>query len=252
MFRALRLNKGTPEIAEQEVLVELDDWKAITSNNPPPKKGPVAVGIDIGGGISMTAAAFYWPETGRLEAHGAFPARPDLEERGKNDFVGRRYLIMFDRGELRIYPGKATNNVKFITEMSELIEGQVLLGVAADRYKQTDLEQAILNASLGWEVEWRVVGRGAHGSEDVRSFQAEVLEGHMGVAPSLLMESAITESVIHRDTNRNPALNKSRSKGRNDALQAALLAVGMGRRWRLPSQGPKRPTQISDYLVGVG
>ena len=68
----------------------------------------------------------------------------------------------------------------------------------------------------------------------------------MGVAPSLLMESAIHESVLHRDTNRNPALNKARSKGRNDALQAALLAVGMGRRWRLPTA--KKGTLADFYL----
>ena len=246
MYRALRLNLGTPEIAEQEMLIAAEDWKAITSDNPPPRQGPVAVGVDLGGGSSMTAVAFYWPETGRLEVGGCFPARPDLEERGKLDYVGRRYLKMFEVGELRVYPGRATNNKRFLTEMSELIEGQELLGVAADRYKALDLEQAIENASLGWKVDWRVVGRGAHGSEDVRAFQAEVLEGHMGVAPSLLMESAISESILHRDTNRNPALNKKRSKGRNDALQAALLAVGMGRRWRLPT--PKKGT-LADYFL---
>ena len=246
MYRALRLNLGTPEIAEKEMLIEAADWKAITSGNPPPRKGPVAVGVDLGGGTSMTAVTFYWPESGRLEAYGAFPARPDLEERGKIDYVGQRYLQMFELGELRLYPGKATNNARFLTDMAELIAGEELLGVAADRYKALDLEQAIEEASLGWKVDWRVVGRGANGSEDVRAFQAEVLAGHMGVAPSLMMESAISESVLHWDTNRNPALNKARSRGRNDALQAALLAVGMGRRWRLPTA--KKGTLASYFL----
>ena len=158
MWRALRLNLGTPEIAEQEMLIEVEDWKAITSDNPPPRKGPVAVGVDLGGGTSMTAVTFYWPESGRLEAYGAFPARPDLEERGKVDYVGRRYLKMFELGELRLYPGKATNNARFLADMAQLIDGQELLGVAADRYKALDLEQAIENASLGWKVDWRVVG----------------------------------------------------------------------------------------------
>ena len=53
------------------------------------------------------------------------------------------------------------------------------------------------------------------------------------------MESAIAETVIGRDTNGNPRLDKARSKGRIDALQAAVLAVGLGRRWRLPS--PEEP-----------
>ena len=39
----------------------------------------------------MTAAAAYWPAARRLEVYGAFPADPDLQERGRGDGVGDRY-----------------------------------------------------------------------------------------------------------------------------------------------------------------
>ena len=88
-------------------------------------------------------------------------------------------------------------------------------------------------------MQWRGVGRGPEGSEDVRSFQREVLTGYMNVPPNLVLTSAISEAVIHRDTNGNAALNKARHRGRIDVMQAAVLAVGQGRRWRVPTDGSR-------------
>ena len=48
----------------------------------------------------MTAAAAYWPETGRLEALAVFPMRPGLLERGQRDGVGPLYERLAARGEL--------------------------------------------------------------------------------------------------------------------------------------------------------
>ena len=250
MFRALRMNLGTEEVVGKEVLIPIDDWRALERAIPPAREGPLAIGVDLGGGVSMSAIAFYWPETGRLETYGALPSSPNLEERGLEDGVGSRYSQMHQRGELFLYPGRATNNVAFLKAMARLVEGQDILAVAADRYKMKDLEQVMMSGSLNWEdvMEWRAVGRGEHGGQDIRAFQGEVYEAHLCLRPSLLMSSAIAESVIIRDTNGNPALNKARQKGRNDALQASLLAVGLGRRWRIPSENIADPTP-NDFVL---
>ncbi len=84
-----------------------------------------------------------------------------------------------------------------------------------------------------------------HGSADIRAFQAEVLEEHVRTHRSLLMDTAIYECNIGHDTNGNPRLGKSRTRGRIDALEAAVLAVGLGRWWRLPS--PDRTVVRSPY-----
>ena len=57
----------------------------------------------------MSAAAAYWPGTGRLEALAAFPEVPDLRERGLSDGVGRLYLDMAQRGELVVTAGRAVS-----------------------------------------------------------------------------------------------------------------------------------------------
>ena len=67
MWRALRLNKGTPDVDRQEVVVNADNWAACVVSVLPPREGPACVGFDLGGSSSMTAAAAYWPQTGRLE-----------------------------------------------------------------------------------------------------------------------------------------------------------------------------------------
>jgi phage terminase large subunit-like protein len=52
----------------RDVLLTVDEWLACECGSDlPPRKGSVVIGIDLGGSASMTAASFYWPETGRLE-----------------------------------------------------------------------------------------------------------------------------------------------------------------------------------------
>ena len=147
-FRALRLNMGTAEVTGKEMLVSLENWKAVVTESPAAREGVVFVGIDLGGGTSMSAVAFYWPLTGRLEAYGAFPAEPSLDERGKQDKVEGRYVRMEERRELFIYPGRATNNQRFLEQAFGMIAefkigDETTKGIVADRYKKKDVEQVL-------------------------------------------------------------------------------------------------------------
>ncbi|WP_425154861.1 terminase large subunit domain-containing protein [Candidatus Palauibacter sp.] len=251
MWRALRLNKGTPEVGECEVIVTVDNWQACVFAVPPPREGPVVIGFDLGGSASMSAFGAYWPRTGRLEVRGAFPADPGLAARGAEDGVGDRYVRMAERGEILTYPGKVTPPGRFLTDMAATLVGQDVIGAVADRYRKTEAEQALGEADIRWPIEWRATGAGKDGSADIRAFQAEVLEAHLRTAPSLLMDSAIAECKIGRDTNGNPRLDKSRRRGRIDALQAVVLAVGLGRRWRLPSLDTEVNPLLDHYESGA-
>ena len=248
IFRALNLNKGTSDVETFEAIVSAENWNACEVSVPPAREGPVFVSFDLGGSASMTAASSYWPETGRFEVRGAFPAEPGLKQRGENDGVGDRYLHMQERGELRVYPGKVTPVGRFLAWVAESLKGEQVELAIADRYRQAEAEQAMASAGVHWEMEWRAVGAGSHGSADIRGFQSEVLDAHLQLAPSLLMSSAITESKVGRDTNGNERLDKARAKGRIDAVQAGVLAVAAGRRWRLPSDD-LADSNPSDYVL---
>ena len=250
-WRALRLNRGTPDVGDHDKIVKLEDWSAcvVGASDLPAKSGPVAIGFDLGGSASMSCFAVYSPETGRFEVTGAFPADPNLGTRGKQDFVGNRYLLMQQRKELRTYPGKVTPVAMFLTDMARRIEEWEVIGAAADAYRKSEAEQALSVAGIKWDVEWRRVGAGKDGSADIRAFQAEILEPHLRTNRSLLMDSAIHECRINYDTNGNPRMDRSRLRGRIDALQAAVIAVGLGRRWRLPSSDGKITLSADDLIL---
>ena len=79
----------------------------------------MAIGFVLGGSVSMSCFAAYWPETGRFEVFGGFSADPSLAVRGQKDEVGDRYVDMQRRGEIRTYPGKGMVLTARIQKTSE-------------------------------------------------------------------------------------------------------------------------------------
>ena len=235
MYRALRLNKGTPDTFDVRPIVTVEEWDAVVTDPPPVRKGPCFVGFDIGGTASMTAAVAYWPETGRMEVRGAFPSRPRLETRSKNDGVGQLYPTMKERGDIWVLPGIVTPVGEFLRRFAHTLDGVEVELAQADRYRDGEAKQAMAEAEVGWPMDWRPVGAGPDGTRDIRAFQAEVICGHLRPAPGLLMQHAIAESAVEYTVNDGLRLDKTRRRGRIDALQAAVLAVAAGRRWRLPN-----------------
>lgn len=232
LFRSHDLN--LPVDPGREVIVTVAQWLECVTDAPPPRDGDCVVGLDIGGSSSMTAAVAYWPATGRLECWGAFPTIPDLRARGEADGVGGLYERMHEGGELAMMGGRVTDPVAFIAETAERLRGARIVAMAADRYRKEEVRDAMARAAVIWPLQWRGQGHSAtaDGSADVRGFQSEVLTGAVRTGRSLLMEAAIASSSIVRDSAGNPKLDKARAKGRIDALQAAVLAVGLGARWR--------------------
>ena len=75
-------------------------------------------------------------------------------------------------------------------------------------------------------MELEAHGRWPQGSADVMNFQRAILRGDFRVAPSLLMPLALASTVLRRDGNGNPALERGHT-GRIDILSACVLAAGL-------------------------
>ena len=212
-------------------LLTVDEWLSAETDALPPREGPVIVGVDLGGSSSMSAAALYWRETGRLEAVGAFGAVPTLAARGEGDGVGRRYVEMAERGELVTLGEKVVPAPAFLSAVMRRLDGLAVEALIADRYRQAEFEEAMAAAGIAAPVVWR--GQGFRdGAEDVERFRAAVFDGRVSVAPSLLLRSAFADAVTISDPAGNAKLAKGRSLGRIDAAAAAVLAVGEGARRR--------------------
>ena len=236
-FRSHDLN--APTSPSRETLCGVEDWRAVEVGGE--RLGPAYLGVDLGGSRSMTCAALYFPDTGYLEVWGGFAGTPPLAARSRADGMGEEYLEMQRRHELKTYPDVRVTPVdEFLFDALAHLEGVDLRLIGGDRYRGDEFLDTIERAFPGTPIETRGVGKGSDGSSDIRSFQKVIYSGKLRSAESVMMRAAIDSSEIIRDSNGNAALNKSRTRGRIDALQASVISVGLGEREHSKPVTPQR------------
>ena len=221
-FRAYDLNQ--PLNPTREMILSPDDLRKCFTADLPPRRGPAVLGLDAGEATSATAAFAIWPATGRCEAWMAFGDKPPLADRQRRDSAP--YLEMERRGELRTYFGRVTPIARFLADVAADLRGVRIDRAAADSYKDSEIRDFLDRAGLRWPVEFRRVGAGKDGGEDIRRFQRLVLQRKLRMAESLALVTAISKSTIRRDGNGNPGLDRATGRGRIDLLSAAVIAAG--------------------------
>ncbi|WMS43441.1 terminase large subunit [Acuticoccus sp. MNP-M23] len=213
----------------RDVLLTTDEWLNCEVSDLPAREGACVIGVDLGGSASMSAAAFFWPATGRLECLGTFPSKPSLLDRGQADGVSARYCEMQDRGELDVLGEQTVPVAPWLNEVARHVQGYEVAAIVADRYKQAELGEAIDATGLRFPIVWR--GQGFRdGGEDCERFRRAAFDGQVKSKPSLLLRSAFADAVCLRDPANNLKLAKARSNGRIDAAAATVIAVAQGAR----------------------
>jgi phage terminase large subunit-like protein len=191
--------------------------------------------------MSMSAVAYFWPQSGRLESFGAFACKPGLLDRGQADGVGDRYVQMRDRGELMTLGETVVPAAAWLATIARCLDGVPIAALCADRYRQAEVSEAIQAAGIRCPVIWR--GQGwRDGAEDVERFRRAIFDNQVKSLPSLLLRSAFADAVTLSDPAGNAKLAKGRSTGRIDAVAAAVLAVAEGARiLARPVRKPRAP-----------
>lgn len=190
----------------------------------------------------MSAAAFYWPNTGRLEALGTFPAIPSLADRGAADGVSDRYVQMIDRGELSVMGEATVPPGRWLAEIVRHLDGAEVACIVGDRFRHAEFSEAMQAAGLARvPFVWRGFGW-KDGSEDIERFRRALFDGEIAVAPSMLLRSAFSDAITLVDPAGNHKLAKARSLGRIDAAAATVLAVAQGARMKA---APARKARIA-------
>lgn len=240
-FRNLNRNERV-STEDRAVLVTVDEWMAaeVAPDDLPARTGPCVLGVDLGGSRSMSAAAFYWPETGRLEALGTFPAAPSLADRGAADGVSGRYVEMQQRGELSVMGEATVPTGPWLAQIVRHLDGAEVACVVGDRFRHAEFLEAMQAAGLARiPFIWRGFGW-KDGSEDIERFRRALFDGEVKVAPSLLLRFAFADAITLVDPAGNHKLAKARSLGRIDAAAAAVLAVAQGARMKAAPQRKAR------------
>ena len=236
-FKSLRLNMGLPDVVSG-VLLEASVWQSIEGEAD--RDGEYVLGLDLGGSTAQSAAAGWWPKSGRLEGFAVFPENPDLATRATNDGAGNLYAECHRRGEL-LLAGDQTSDVQVL--LSEALDRWgVPAAIAADRFKKAELIQHLNN--LDFPIADLVLrGMGyREGAEDVRGFQLAALQGHVTPVKSLLMRASMSEARLIGDPSGNWKLGKGteggrRSRAKDDVVAAMILAIAVGRRGSVVSTG---------------
>ena len=232
-FRNLNRNERV-STEDRSVLVTVDEWMGaeVSPDDLPERKGPCILGVDLGGSRSMSAAAFYWPETGRLEALGTFPATPSLADRGASDGVSDRYCQMQERGELSVMGEATVPPGPWLAQIVRHLDGITPDCVVGDRFRHAEFTEALQAAGLARvPFIWRGFGW-KDGSEDIERFRRALFDGEVKVAPSMLLRFAFSDAITLVDPAGNHKLAKARSLGRIDAAAATVLAVAQGARMK--------------------
>ena len=225
-FRAEEMN--LPGAPNKELVCSVDDWRkcVVEPADLPPRTGRAFLGVDLGGSASMTAAAVVF-ENGRVELFCAFPATPNLVDRGSADGVGSLYVQAAAAKELKTYAGRVTPCADFLRGVLHSLSGVEIVSGASDRYRRSELLQLLEDPELDIEFPWTfsAMGSGERGSADVRAFQKAVLEAEIKTVPHLLFAHGLASAIIRRDGNSNPALDRA-GVGRIDLISALVLACG--------------------------
>ena len=230
----MRLNLGTADVLVDE-LVSADEWQRAEVPEAGDMTGRYVLGLDLGTTAAMSAAAAFWPTSGRLECFAVFPELPTLAERGLGDGVGNAYVRMEGRGEL-MQAGRRVSDVGALLCEALHRWGRPAI-IVADRWREGDLREKL--EAVGFPPAALVLrGQGyKDGGEDVRAFRAAVKRGDVAVERSLLLRLALLEARTVSDPAGNSKLAKAaqggrRRRARDDAAAAAILAVAEGMRRR--------------------
>ena len=213
------------------MLIDALVWRAAETDPLPPREGPMSLGVDLGGTAAFSAAAAFWPRSGRLEGFVSCGTEPALPERALADGVAGVYEAMRDAGELVQIGGRVVPVGPFLVEAVRRYGCPN--AIAADRWRAGELADGAREAGLNLpEPTWR--GQGwRNGAQDVRLFRGAVLEGKVSAPVSLAMRAAFSEAKTITDSASNEKLAKAdegqhRRRGRDDLAAAIVLGVAEG------------------------
>ena len=237
-FRALRLNAGSSDVPTAS-LIDASSWRRVIELPVPEPEGPLVYGVDVGGAAACSVVSAYWPACGRLSVLGAFGcAEISLEERGRLDGVSSLYRECARAGELLEQPDTRIGDVEGL-----LREAMERFGapdrIAADRWRISELRDALDAAQVPLTG---LVARGQgwrDGGTDTRGFIAACLSDQVRPGRSLLLGASLGEATVLMDPAGNTKLCKRRSRSRDDAAAASVLAVAEGQRM-LAGAAPRR------------
>lgn len=226
-FRALELNQSVDPLREMICTTQQYE-RLITAARAP--RGDVVLGIDLGANKSMSAVAVLELQTRTLFTYAALPTVPTLRERGSDDQVGLRYEEMHRQGNLYLTGKRETDVPAFLNIiLKEILRESRIRKIGADGFRKAGMLDVLDAIKWQGKIEWRGTGS-KHSKEahhDITATQEAMMNETIKIVDNLIIRSAILEATVDRNQHDQARLIKRRPNGRIDALQAAVIAIGI-------------------------
>ena len=222
-FLSYRLNVPSADAAE--VLLTVDDWKAVEGREVPDAEGRPVVGVDLAAGRAWSAACAIFP-SGRTEALAVAPGIPDLEAQEKRDRVpAGTYQRLYDLGQLAIAEGLQVQPPAQLWASIRARWGKPRV-IICDRFRLSELQDVVKN---GARLEPRVT-RWSEASFDIRALRRQAKDGNLAVDRDsrLLLATSLSRARVLNDDAGSVRLVKhgTNNTARDDVAAALVLAAG--------------------------
>ena len=222
-FCSYRLN--VPSADTSEVLLTVDDWKAVERRAVPEAEGRPVVGVDLAAGRAWSAAVAIFP-SGRTEALAVAPGIPDLEAQEKRDRIEPgTYQKLYEMGQLAIAEGLQVQPPGQLWASIRARWGRPKV-IICDRFRLAELQDAVKN---GARIEPRVT-RWSEAAYDIRSLRRQAKDGNLSVdaGSRLLLTTSLRRAMVINDDAGSTRLAKrgTHNTARDDVAAALVLAAG--------------------------
>ena len=230
-FVTYRLNR--PQQPTSEVLVTVEQWRAVEARSVPHAEARPVVGVDTGSTRSWSTAAILW-RNGRLDAVAVMPGLPTVERFEALDAKpAGTYQRLVDAGVVTVDAGRR------VVEVRTLIDRVLAfrpLAIVCDRFRLGEVTDAVAGRC---PVLPRVT-RWSESTEDIQATRRLALDGDLAVVPGVrpLYRLTLAESEVQEDDDQSVRLVKRTQshRHRDDLAKALTLAAGLLA--RLPAPRP--------------
>jgi phage terminase large subunit-like protein len=201
-----------------------DVWKSC-AGPVLPFDGPVWCGLDLSARLDLSALVIVGQVDGVWQVQCHFWA-PEigLADRARRD--RSPYGVWHRQGFLRTTPGASIDYEHVATDMAELLESLEVRAIAFDRWRIDVLKKEL--DRIGLDLPLEPFGQGFKDvSPALDTLEAELLNGRIAHGGNPVLTMCAANAVIVKDPANNRKLEKSRSTGRIDGLQALAMAMGV-------------------------
>lgn len=232
--RNLLLNQ---RVSTDAPFVSPDVWRSCNAA-PEPFDGPVFGGLDLSSRNDLTALVLVGKVGGMWQVRPYFwtPER-GLAERARRDRAP--YDVWVRQGLLRATAGASVDYEAVARDMADILDGIEVQAIAFDRWRMDVLQREL--ERLGLSLPLVPHGQGFRDmSPALDTLEAELLNGRIAHGGHPVLDYCAANATTVRDPAGNRKLDKSRSTGRIDGMQALAMALGVAQTAETPVADPYR------------